>query len=184
MRLGLALILSYSHDIRQNIIGPGSMWLSSTAQQAIHAVVYIAATGGDGPVRVGDVARALGCPRNYLSKTLHGLVRAGVLRSVRGPRGGFRLSDAPERLTLARIIAPFEPIDDRPSLVGGRSRPDLRPAAALTRWTRLAKRVDEFFATTTVAGLLGDASIPSTRQRASARAARSPNPRMPHGPIA
>lgn len=159
------------------------MWLSSTAQQAIHAVLYIATTGGDAPVRVGDVARALGCPRNYLSKTLHGLVRAGVLRSERGPRGGFRLADGPERLTLARIIAPFEPVADRRSLVATRARLERRPGTALARWTRLAKRVDEFFATTTVAHLLSDPSLPRPRHRA-ARASRFSNPRTPHGPIA
>jgi Rrf2 family protein len=182
MELALASSLSYSHDIRQNIRRLGSMWLSSTAQQAIHAVLYIAANSGEGPVRVGDVARALGCPRNYLSKTLHGLVRAGVLRSERGPRGGFRLADAPERLTLARIIAPFEPVGDRPSLVG--TRAGLHHGTALARWTRLAERVDQFFATTTVAGLLFDASRPRTRLRASARDSRFPNRRMSHGPNA
>ena len=155
------------------------MWLSSTAQQAIQAVLYIAANNGDGPVRVGDVARALDCPRNYLSKTLHGLVRAGVLRSERGPKGGFRLLDAPEHLTLARIIAPFEPRGDQPSLIGPRAHADFRPGTTLARWTRLAERVDQFFATTTVAGLLCDAS----RQHADGRDARFPNPRMPHGPI-
>ena len=160
------------------------MWLSSTAQQAIHAVLYIAATGGDGPVRVDEVARALDCPRNYLSKTLHGLVRAGVLRSERGPKGGFRLSDQPDRLTLARIIAPFEPVGDRRSLVGRPTRPDARPSAALARWARLAERVDEFFATTTVAGLLRDAARPTARPRAARRSPRYPNPRMSHGPIA
>lgn len=159
------------------------MWLSSTAQQAIHAVLYIAANSGDGPVRVGDVARALDCPRNYLSKTLHGLVRAGVLRSERGPRGGFRLSDAPDRLTLARIIAPFEPVGDRPSLIGPRTHRNLRPGTALARWTRLAERVDQFFATTTVAGLLFDASLPRPRRHAAGHASRLPHPRMPHGPI-
>jgi Rrf2 family protein len=134
-------------------------------------------------VRVGDVAHALGCPHNYLSKTLHGLVRAGVLRSERGPRGGFSLAGAPECLTLARIIAPFEPIGDRPSLVGGQGGVAPRPGSALARWTRLAERVDQFFATTTVAGLLGDTTFPSPRHGAAARVLRFPNPRMPHGPI-
>lgn len=157
------------------------MWLSSTAQQAIHAVLYIAATGGEEAVRVDNVAQALDCPRNYLSKTLHGLVRAGVLSSERGPRGGFRLADRPGHLTLARIIAPFEPVGERRRLVGHRRRPNAPRGAAHAEWTRLAERVDAFFTTTTVADLLRDAVRPS--RRPGARPRPSPNPRIPHGPI-
>jgi Rrf2 family protein len=182
--LGLALILSYSHDICQNLVGRASMWLSHTAQQAIHAVLFIAGSGDARPVRVDDIATALDCPRNYLSKTLHVLVRAGVLRSERGPRGGFRLSDAPDRLTLAVIIAPFEPIGERPSLAG-RYDSAARRGGAHSRWTRLAERVDAFLTTTTIADLLRDRDRPRAQTRAAApRTTRYPKPRMPHGPIA
>jgi Rrf2 family protein len=132
-------------------------------------------------VPVHDVAAALDCPRNYLSKTLHVLVRAGVLRSERGPGGGFSLADASDRLTLARIVAPFEPVDARRSLPSGRSRPRARRSTALAEWTRLARQVDRFFATTTVARLLRDPPHPNPRMRAAARSSRSPNPRMSHG---
>ena len=79
------------------------MWISGTSQYAIRAVVYVATNGVDEPVRVGPIAKALDVPQNYLSKTLHQLARAGVLRSVRGPRGGFQLAIPPSRLTLARV---------------------------------------------------------------------------------
>ena len=93
------------------------MWLSSTAQQAIHAVLCIADCGDEGPVRVDEIAAVIGVPRNYLSKTLYALTRAGVLRSERGPRGGFRLATPPDRITLASVVAPFEPMTDRRCLV-------------------------------------------------------------------
>jgi len=84
------------------------MWLNSTAQSALRAVLHIAEHAGRGAVRVDDIAASLHCPRNYLSKTLHALTRAGVLRSTRGPRGGFQLAEPPERLTLwcSRSIRP------------------------------------------------------------------------------
>src|SRR5678816_3831863 len=108
MKSGLASSLSYQHDVRQNILAESSsMWLSSTAQQAIHAVLCIAGSADDGPVRVDEIVAVIGCPRNYLSKTLHLLVRAGVLRSERGPKGGFRLANPPDRITLAHVVAPF-----------------------------------------------------------------------------
>ena len=72
------------------------MWISGTTQYALRAVLFVAEHGSDEPVRVDAIAAALNVPRNYLSKTLHTLARAGVLRSGRGPRGGFQLVDRPD----------------------------------------------------------------------------------------
>ncbi|MEZ4585391.1 MAG: Rrf2 family transcriptional regulator [Gemmatimonadales bacterium] len=81
------------------------MWIGTTAQNAIRAVLFLAGKPDEAPVRVDEIAAALDLPRNYLSKTLHTLVRAGVLRSGRGPRGGFQLAIAPARLPLAQVAA-------------------------------------------------------------------------------
>ena len=129
------------------------MWLNSTAQSALRAVLHIAGQGG-GAVRVEDIAASLGCPRNYLSKTLHALARAGVLRSTRGPRGGFRLADPPDRVTLARVVRPFEPANDQRCLLGRAGCGDAHPCAAHRDWSGVAAAVEAYFGRTTVAGLL------------------------------
>lgn len=129
------------------------MWLNSTAQTAIRAVIFIAEQPGDTPVRVDDIASALGGPRNYLSKTLHTLARSGVLRSSRGPGGGFQLVDAAESLTLDRVVAPFTPADDRRCLVGRPQCGDASPCQAHHRWSTVAGQVEAFFAETTIADL-------------------------------
>lgn len=130
------------------------MWLSSTAQQAIHAVICIAGSTEAGPVRADEIAAAIGCPRNYLSKTLHLLTRARVLRSERGPRGGFRLAVPADRLTLARVIAPFEPATDRRCLVGQPRCSDEKPCAVHDRWKSIVDNVEQFFRKTTVQDLV------------------------------
>lgn len=137
------------------------MWLSSTAQQAIHAVLCVARGGGE-PLRVDGIAAATGFPRNYLSKTLHVLSRAGVLTSERGPRGGFRLAHAPERLTLAVIIAPFSR-PGRRCLLGRPTCGDRNPCVAHAHWSEVASTIEQYFSTTTIATLLED-SLPTTRR--------------------
>lgn len=132
------------------------MWISGTSQYAIRAVVYVAAEGRDTPVRVGPIAAALGVPQNYLSKTLHQLVRAGVLRSVRGPRGGFRLAVPPERLTLARVAAPFDDVGDRHCLLGRPECGDRSPCAVHARWAAVSESLQTFFRATTVADVMAD----------------------------
>lgn len=163
------------------------MWLSSTAQQAIHAVICIADCADDGPVRVDEIAAIIGCPRNYLSKTLYTLTRAGVLRSERGPRGGFRLAVAADRLTLAQIVEPFEPVAERRCLVGRPTCGDANPCVAHKRWKKVAGGVDQFFKKTTIADLAASnprASAESRRMLFTLRQHSLSNPRSSHGSVA
>ena len=160
------------------------MWLSSTAKQAIHAVLCIASNADHGPVRVDEIAAALGCPRNYLSKTLHTLARAGILRSERGPKGGFQLSAPPGKVTLAQVIAPFEPVGKRRCLLG-RPQCNNRHACLLhERWSRVAAPVEAFFMKTTVAKLLGGTSRASGAARELIGATRLSTRRKPYGSVA
>lgn len=159
------------------------MWLSSTAQQALHAVLCIAGRGSDRPVRVDEIAAVIDCPRNYLSKTLHVLSRAGVLRSRRGPAGGFLLADPPSRLTLAKVIAPFEPASERRCLLGRPTCGDAEACAAHERWACVARQAEEFFQSTTIAHLLGDWPTAGPEARARLTSLRRPQTRSAHGPV-
>lgn len=134
------------------------MWISGTSQYAIRAVVYVATHGADAPVRVGPIATALDVPQNYLSKTLHQLARAGVLRSVRGPRGGFQLAGPPARLTLARVVSPFDEVGERHCLLGRAQCGDRNACAAHGRWVSISDSLQAFFRNTTIADLMDDAT--------------------------
>jgi len=132
--------------------------LSQTAEYALRAVLYLGEHAG--PVRVGDMAEALQIPRNYLSKILHLLARAGVLASARGKTGGFQLAVPADRLRLHHIIAPFDRIEERPRCLLGRPRCNDRTAcAAHTRWKEVAETLASFFRETTVAELLRGAEV-------------------------
>jgi Rrf2 family protein len=141
------------------------MWISGTSQYAIRAVVYVATRGAEEPVRVGPIATALDVPQNYLSKTLYALARAGVLRSVRGPRGGFQLAVPPDRLTLARVAAPFDDVGERHCLLGRSQCGDRSPCAAHARWGSVSDSLQDFFRNTTVADLMDDVSARASRAR-------------------
>jgi Rrf2 family protein len=128
---------------------------------------------------VDHIARALGIPANYLSKTLHALVRGRVLASTRGPRGGFRLAVPPERLSLIRVVAPFEELDARRRCLLGRPEcSDRNPCPAHHAWKHTAERVTEFFRATTVADIYRPATVPAPRvqSRIPKEEAMSPEP--------
>lgn len=134
--------------------------LSQTAEYAMRAVLYLAERADDRAVRVSEMAHALHIPRNYLSKILHLLARAGVLTSARGKTGGFQLAAPADRLRLYQIIAPFDRIAERRRCLLGRPQcTDRTACAAHTRWKDVAEMVASFFRETTVAELVRGAEI-------------------------
>jgi Rrf2 family protein len=133
---------------------PGELVLSSTAEYALRAVLHIAAAEPGSAQKLGQIATALDVPRNYLSKTLHQLVRAGVLRSERGPNGGFRLAVPADRLTLAEIVEPFGAMKlARQCLLGRGECSDHTPCSVHAQWKLVADPMRTFFRDTTVASV-------------------------------
>lgn len=131
--------------------------LSQTAEYALRAVVYLAERHPEGPIRVDDIAEALGVPRNYLSKILHSLVKDELCASTRGPHGGFQLSRPPTEISLVDVVGQFDPAlasSERVCLLGRDTCSDEDPCAAHDRWGGVRQLVLEFFRETTVDNLV------------------------------
>lgn len=79
---------------------------------ALEAVVDIAYHGGAEPVQSQDIARRLGLPRRYLEQVLQQLVRAGVLKGVRGPKGGYRLARERRRVSVGEIVRVVQGLEE------------------------------------------------------------------------
>jgi Rrf2 family transcriptional regulator, iron-sulfur cluster assembly transcription factor len=79
---------------------------------ALEAVVDVAYHGGAEPVQSQDIARRLGLPRRYLEQVLQQLVRAGVLKGVRGPRGGYRLARERRRVSVGEIVRVVQGLEE------------------------------------------------------------------------
>ncbi|MBP1770903.1 MAG: transcriptional regulator [Holophagaceae bacterium] len=55
-----------------------------------------------------DLAAQLDLPAPYLAKILQSLAQASLLESVRGPKGGFRLSRPAHRITVGEVVVAIE----------------------------------------------------------------------------
>lgn len=81
--------------------------ISEAASLAMHSMVLMAAMPR-AIFTTHGIAAALGVSENHLSKVLQRLVRAGLLRSIRGPKGGFKLAKPGENITLLDIFEAVE----------------------------------------------------------------------------
>ncbi len=81
--------------------------LTRAVEYAIKGLLYLALQEGR-VVRAEEIAKVHTIPTPYLSKILQTLVRSGMVRSLKGPSGGFTLDSRPEEITLLRIIEAVE----------------------------------------------------------------------------
>ncbi|GIW80170.1 MAG: hypothetical protein KatS3mg105_1977 [Gemmatales bacterium] len=80
------------------------MKLSTTAFYAVCAVTYLGRRAGKECVTSHQAAKDLMIPKGFLLRILVTLSRAGILWTLKGPHGGYKLARPPKDITLLEII--------------------------------------------------------------------------------
>jgi len=78
--------------------------LTRTCELAIKCVIYLGLEGNGEPLSPKQIAKLIDCSPSYLAKTTNLLVKAGVLRSLRGINGGVLLAKAPDEISLLEVV--------------------------------------------------------------------------------
>jgi Rrf2 family iron-sulfur cluster assembly transcriptional regulator len=86
--------------------------LSRKTLLALEAVIDIAFNARPEPVQAREITARQGVPQRYLEQVMQQLVRAGILKGVRGPRGGYRLAKERRRITVGEIVRVAESVED------------------------------------------------------------------------
>lgn len=88
------------------------MHISAKGNYGLRAVLDLALHYGQGSILSADIATRQQIPEAYLVQLLNLLGKAGLIRSVRGPKGGHQLLKRPEELSVGEVLAALEgPID-------------------------------------------------------------------------
>ncbi len=85
--------------------------LTQTATYAVRAMGYLAQEKGEKPVLTQTIADEMDIPKNFLSKIMHTLVKAKLVRSMRGTHGGFVLAKKPSEINLKAVVSLFMDVD-------------------------------------------------------------------------
>jgi Rrf2 family protein len=83
------------------------MWVSRRTDYATRAVLALALADG-GPLKLDELAETTEAPRSVLEQVMPVLRAAGIVRSTRGPEGGYRLNKPAGEITLERVVRLFE----------------------------------------------------------------------------
>ena len=84
------------------------MKLSEGIEQAIHCMTMLSGVSEGGVLSAAALAEFHGVSTSYLLKHLQALSGAGLVNTVPGPKGGYRLAKRPEEITLLDIVLAVE----------------------------------------------------------------------------
>ncbi|MET0831464.1 MAG: Rrf2 family transcriptional regulator [Acidimicrobiia bacterium] len=85
------------------------MWITRKTDYATRAVLALAIAEHDGPpLKLADLADRTAVPASFLEQIMSQLRGAGIVRSERGPTGGYRLNHPAEDITLDRVVRVFQ----------------------------------------------------------------------------
>lgn len=120
--------------------------LSRKMVYAVEAVADIAYNARLTPVQSRDITKRQGIPQRYLEQVMQKLVRAGILKGVRGPRGGYRLARERRRISvgdIVRVVAELENADDLPLAPGSQLSADVVRPIWTTLEDEMLERLDQ-----------------------------------------
>lgn len=129
--------------------------LSTKVRYATRAMLDLAVNSGKGAIRIKDIAARQRISAQYLEQLFLRLRRAGLLSSLRGRRGGFKLAKPPSDITLSEIIGAVEDSDgliqciDEPKLCRQSNGCTIRNV-----WTEIAKGMNKVLESTTLQDLI------------------------------
>jgi len=130
------------------------MLYSNPCEYAIRALTELSLREDEGWVAVAAIAEATGLPAPYLGKILKDLVAADLLRSVRGPGGGYRLARDSGDISLLDVKLAIDGTRDlERCAVGLDPCSDETPCPLHADFKDLRERIRTYLASTSLAQL-------------------------------
>ncbi|MGD8719776.1 MAG: Rrf2 family transcriptional regulator [Candidatus Zixiibacteriota bacterium] len=152
------------------------MRMSTRGRFGLRALLQLAENGNRSPVSVSALAKDMSVSADYLMQLFVKLRRAGLVKSIRGPRGGFRLSREPSEITVGDIVRAVEgPVGLTPciapeSCYGGRTRgrvndkcPNMDECPARLVWESLSSEIERVLDDTDLSQVLTRAGTSRVR---------------------
>ncbi len=133
------------------------MRLSTRGRYAVMAMVDLASEARERPVTLADIANRQDISLSYLEQLFGKLRRGGIVRSVRGPGGGYRLANPMDQIRIADIIlAVDEPIKTTRCQTGSSIGCARHNSRCMTHdlWEELGRQINVYLSSVTLADVV------------------------------
>ena len=148
------------------------MRLTTKGRYAVTAMLDLAINEASGPIRLAAISERQGISLSYLEQLFANLRRRELVRSVRGPGGGYRLQRDARRISVADVIAAVNEDTDATRCGGKGDCQEGEICLTHHLWRELSDRIRDFLADITLADLVARREIQEISEKqvhASAR---------------
>lgn len=120
------------------------MRLSTKGRYGVLAMVELALQYGEGPVSIKEIAEKQNFSDSYMEQLFSTLKNAGLVKSLRGARGGYILAKDPDKIMVGEIIRALEgPIEFAECIDGGGNMTCIKSPECVTRglWKEISDNI-------------------------------------------
>ncbi|WP_119969401.1 Fe-S cluster assembly transcriptional regulator IscR [Shewanella japonica] len=130
------------------------MKLTSKGRYAVTAMLDVAIHSATGPVPLADISERQGISLSYLEQLFAKLRKHGLVSSVRGPGGGYRLGQEAHDISVGMVVHAVDESVDATRCQGKGNCQSGSRCLTHSLWGDLSKQISEFLDGITLAGLM------------------------------
>ncbi len=130
------------------------MKLTTKGRYAVTAMLDVALKDQKSPVSLADISERQGISLSYLEQLFSKLRRAGLVKSVRGPGGGYLLGRNAEDINVAEVILAVNEVLDATRCSGKANCQDGRACLTHNLWQDLSDQIQNFLSSISLASVL------------------------------
>ena len=137
------------------------MKLSSKGQYAVRALIDLSYNSNDNsvPISLKDIAARESISLHYLEQIFFILKKAGIVRSLRGPNGGYLLNKKPSELLIGDIISSVEPIEIISCISKSKNKKECGRRSiciAFDMWNSISNKITGFLNSITIEDVINE----------------------------
>ena len=138
-----------------------SIFFSRQCEYALQAVVYLALAPPQKKTSIRELTKKLDIPYHFLAKILQDLTYKGLLKSQKGPSGGFALGMPAKEITLFRIVEAIDGVGFKDKcLLGFPECSEKTPCAVHSKWGGLREQIYGMLVNKNIAEMAKDMKKP------------------------
>jgi len=141
------------------------MKLTSKGRYAVTAMLDVTIHAVSGPVSLADISERQGISLSYLEQLFSRLRKEGLVTSVRGPGGGYRLGKCSAQIAVADVISAVNESVDATKCSGKGNCQDGEQCLTHSLWEGLSQRIEEFLQNITLSDLVAKRDVQSVSKR-------------------
>ncbi|TKB44514.1 Fe-S cluster assembly transcriptional regulator IscR [Thalassotalea mangrovi] len=141
------------------------MKLTSKGRYAVTAMLDVAIHAEQGPVPLADISERQGISLSYLEQLFSRLRKQGLVCSVRGPGGGYRLGRCSAEIAIADVINAVDESVDATKCHGKGNCQSGHQCLTHNLWSDLSNRIAEFLSGITLSELVNQGDVQKVAKR-------------------